>query len=113
MGLVPSGAKVPKTYEAYADMAKAYHEAGGFPIEQLEEMGVVVLGDADAASKRIAEVRDDVGINRISCWFRIGGLEHEKVMDSMEIFAREVMPRFVDPAPFPAAALPSAPSTTV
>lgn len=112
MGLVPHGAKVPATYEAYAEMAAAYDAAGGYPIEQLQEMGVVVLGDADTASRRIAEVRDDVGINRISCWFRIGGLDHAAVVDSMEIFAREVMPRFKDPAPFPAAALPPAPTTT-
>lgn len=111
MGLVPHGAKVPATYEAYADMAAAYHEAGGFPVEQLQEMGVVILGDAAAATRRIAEVRDDVGINRISCWFRIGGLSHDKVMDSMEIFAREVMPQFAAPAPFPAAALAPAPTT--
>ena len=107
MGLVPHGAKVPRSYEAYADMAQAYNDAGGFPIEQLQEMGVVVLGDAEAAAHRIAEVRDDIGINRISCWFRIGGLEHRKVMKSMELFAREVMPRFADPAPFPEAALPA------
>jgi hypothetical protein len=29
----------------------------------------------------------------------------------MEIFAREVIPRFTDPAPFPAAALKPAPAT--
>jgi alkanesulfonate monooxygenase SsuD/methylene tetrahydromethanopterin reductase-like flavin-dependent oxidoreductase (luciferase family) len=109
MGLVPNGAKVPATYEAYAEMAQAYDEAGGFPIDHLQELGVVVLGDADSASARIAEVRDDVGINRISCWFRIGGLSHDTVMDAMERFARDVMPRFRDPAPFPAAALSPVP----
>jgi alkanesulfonate monooxygenase SsuD/methylene tetrahydromethanopterin reductase-like flavin-dependent oxidoreductase (luciferase family) len=108
MQLVPHGARVPRTYEAYGEMARAYEEAGGFPIEQLQDMGVVVLGDAQTAIRRVAEVRDDAGINRISCWFRIGGMEHRKVMDSMEIFAREVMPKFADPAPFPAAALPAA-----
>lgn len=107
MDLVPHGAKVPKTYEAYAEMAAAYEQAGGFPIEQLQEMGVVVLGDAEHAVRRIEEVRDDAGINRISCWFRIGGLEHRKVMDSMDIFAREVMPRFSERAPFPERALPT------
>jgi alkanesulfonate monooxygenase SsuD/methylene tetrahydromethanopterin reductase-like flavin-dependent oxidoreductase (luciferase family) len=111
MQLVPHGAKVPPTYEAYAEMARAYEEAGGFPIEQLQEMGVVILGDAQTAIERITEVRDEAGINRISCWFRVGGLEHQKVMDSMDIFAREVMPRFADPAPFPAAALPATATT--
>ena len=107
MELVPHGAKVPKTYEAYGEMARQYEEAGGFPVEQLQDMGVLILGTPADASERVREVRDDVGINRISCWFRIGGLEHRKVMKSMELFAREVMPRFVEPAPFPEAALPA------
>ncbi len=109
MGLIPSGESVPATYEAYAEMAQAYDDAGGFPIDHLQELGVVVIGDADGVSERIAEVRDDVGINRISCWFRIGGLGHDAVMDSMERFARDVMPRFAAPAPFPAAALSPVP----
>jgi hypothetical protein len=33
------------------------------------------------------------GMNHIALEMRIGGLEHKKVMRSMELFAREVMPR--------------------
>jgi alkanesulfonate monooxygenase SsuD/methylene tetrahydromethanopterin reductase-like flavin-dependent oxidoreductase (luciferase family) len=107
MSLVPSGAKVPKTYEAYAEMAHAYEQSGGVGVEQLQEMGVLVLGTPADAAERVREMRNDVGINRMSCWFRIGGLDHRKVMKSMELFAREVMPQFTEPAPFPRAALPS------
>jgi alkanesulfonate monooxygenase SsuD/methylene tetrahydromethanopterin reductase-like flavin-dependent oxidoreductase (luciferase family) len=110
MSLVPHGAKIPATYEAYGEMAQAYDEAGGFPVERLQDMGVLILGTPEDAIEKVREVRDDAGINRISCWFRIGGLEHRKVMTSMELFAREVMPRFTDRAPFPAAALPGAPA---
>ena len=108
MELVPRGAKVPRTYEAYAAMASAYEAAGGLPIEQLQEMGIIIQGTPRDAIERIREVRDDCGINRISCWMRIGGLEHRKVIQSMELFAREVMPKFVDPAPFPAEILEAA-----
>jgi alkanesulfonate monooxygenase SsuD/methylene tetrahydromethanopterin reductase-like flavin-dependent oxidoreductase (luciferase family) len=108
MELVPHGAKVPKTYEAYGAMARAYEQAGGFPVEQLQEMGIILQGTPQDVAERIREVRDDCGINRISCWMRIGGLEHRKVIQSMELFAREVMPKFVDPAPFPAQILEAA-----
>jgi alkanesulfonate monooxygenase SsuD/methylene tetrahydromethanopterin reductase-like flavin-dependent oxidoreductase (luciferase family) len=96
MSLVPQGAEVPSTYEAYAEMAKAYADAGGFPIEQLQEMGVLVLGDPEDAARRIEEVYRDIGQQHVSCWFRIGGLEDHKVRDSMKLFAEEVMPRFRD-----------------
>lgn len=94
MSLVPQGAETPATYEAYAEMAKAYADAGGFPIEQLQEMGVLVVGSPDDAIRRIEEVYRDIGQHHISCWFRIGGLEDYKVRDSMKLFAEEVMPRF-------------------
>lgn len=94
MSLVPQGAEVPATYEAYAEMAKAYADAGGFPIEQLQEMGVLVVGTPQDAIRRIEEVYRDIGQHHISCWFRIGGLEDHKVRDSMKLFAEEVMPRF-------------------
>jgi len=28
------------------------------------------------------------------CWMNMGGLDHEKVLRSMQLFASEVMPRF-------------------
>jgi alkanesulfonate monooxygenase SsuD/methylene tetrahydromethanopterin reductase-like flavin-dependent oxidoreductase (luciferase family) len=94
MSLVPQGGKVPATYEAYAEMAQAYSEAGGFPIERLQELGVLVLGTPEDAIERIEEVYRDIGQHHVSCWFRIGGLEDAKVRDSMKLFAEEVMPRF-------------------
>lgn len=96
MSLVPQGAKVPSTYEAYGEMAQAYKDAGGFPIEQLQEMGVMILGTPEDAIERIEEVYNDIGQHHISCWFRIGGLEDSKVRDSMKLFAEEVMPKFRD-----------------
>lgn len=96
MSVVPQGADVPATYEAYAEMAQAYKDAGGFPVEQLQEMGVIILGTPQRAIERISEVHDEIGQHHISCWFRIGGLENHKVKDSMKLFAEEVMPHFRD-----------------
>ena len=96
MSLVPQGPSIPATYEAYAEMAQAYADSGGFPIEQLQEMGVLILGTPDDAIRRIEEVYRDIGQHHVSCWFRIGGLEDAKVRDSMKLFAEEVMPHFRD-----------------
>ena len=34
------------------------------------------------------------GIQHFGCYFSFGGMEHAKVMKSMELFAKEVMPNF-------------------
>ncbi|HVT00501.1 MAG TPA: LLM class flavin-dependent oxidoreductase [Solirubrobacterales bacterium] len=96
MSVVPQGGDIPATYEAYGAMARAYADAGGFPIERLQELGVLILGTPEDAIARIEEVYRDIGQQHISCWFRIGGLEDAKVRDSMKLFAEEVMPRFRD-----------------
>ena len=52
------------------------------------------VGDPEYCIARIQELRDQ-GVEYFGCNFAIGGIEHEKVMRSMELFAREVMPHFV------------------
>ena len=37
---------------------------------------------------------EEEGIGRFGCYFSFGGMEHAKVLRSMELFAREVMPNF-------------------
>ena len=51
------------------------------------------IGDPDYCIARIQELRDH-GIEYFGCNFAFGGMKHEKVMRSMELFANEVMPRF-------------------
>jgi hypothetical protein len=36
----------------------------------------------------------DLGVGQVMCWMNFGGLAQDKVRRSMELFAREVMPRF-------------------
>jgi alkanesulfonate monooxygenase SsuD/methylene tetrahydromethanopterin reductase-like flavin-dependent oxidoreductase (luciferase family) len=46
----------------------------------------------------IAQIRalEDAGIELFICNFDFGGMPHHKVLRSMELFAREVMPHFSD-----------------
>ncbi len=99
--LVPQGANAPKGYERYAEVAE---QMGEISIDALMEAGIILLGTPEQAIERIEELRTDVGQKAISCWMRIGGLEHKKVMDSMRLFAEQVMPYFkTQPSPVPEA----------
>lgn len=94
LALVPQGAKAPESYEAFAAAADAYHEAGGFPVETLNEIGNLILGTPAFAAQRMAEVRNDMGQQEVILWMQVGGLDDRHVRDSMRLFAQEVMPRF-------------------
>ena len=108
LSLVPQGAKSPKSYEAFAAAADAYHEAGGFPVEVLNDSGNLILGTTDFAAERMAEVRDDMGQQEVILWMQVGGLDDKHVRDSMRLFAEEVMPRFKGQAPVVPSALRNA-----
>jgi alkanesulfonate monooxygenase SsuD/methylene tetrahydromethanopterin reductase-like flavin-dependent oxidoreductase (luciferase family) len=52
-----------------------------------------VIGTPDQVAAKIQEYRDS-GIEYFGCNFAFGGMDHDKVMRSMKLFHKEVMPRF-------------------
>ena len=54
----------------------------------------LVIGTPDTVIRQITRIKDLVGITHFNCSFWFGDVEHPKIMRSMELFAREVMPAF-------------------
>jgi alkanesulfonate monooxygenase SsuD/methylene tetrahydromethanopterin reductase-like flavin-dependent oxidoreductase (luciferase family) len=54
----------------------------------------LVIGTPDTCIRQIKRIRDLVGINHFNCSFWFGDLAQDRVLRSMELFAREVMPAF-------------------
>ena len=53
------------------------------------------IGTPDQCAAQIQKL-NDAGVQYFGCNFAFGGLEQKKQLRSMELFAREVMPRFAD-----------------
>jgi luciferase family oxidoreductase group 1 len=54
----------------------------------------LVIGTPDTVIRQIARVREQVGITHFNCSFWFGDLPQARVLRSMELFARDVMPAF-------------------
>jgi luciferase family oxidoreductase group 1 len=54
----------------------------------------LVIGTPDTCIRQIRRIQELVGITHFNCSFWFGDLEHARVLRSMELFAREVMPAF-------------------
>ncbi|HEU4369546.1 MAG TPA: LLM class flavin-dependent oxidoreductase [Methylomirabilota bacterium] len=54
----------------------------------------LVIGTPDTCIRQVRRLQDLVGITHFNCSFWFGDLEHARVLRSMELFAREVMPAF-------------------
>jgi alkanesulfonate monooxygenase SsuD/methylene tetrahydromethanopterin reductase-like flavin-dependent oxidoreductase (luciferase family) len=53
----------------------------------------LAFGSPDTVARHIEHMRQ-LGVGQVLCWMNFGGLSQERVRRSMELFAREVMPRF-------------------
>lgn len=80
-----------KTYELYAQTRKL---AENISWEQLLEAGAVICGDPDHCIQRISEIVNKYGFTQLLCWTRLGGLDTKKVLKSMELMQRHVIPHF-------------------
>ena len=54
----------------------------------------LVIGTPDTCIRQLNRIREAVGITHFNCSFWFGDLEQARVLRSMELFAREVMPAF-------------------
>lgn len=53
----------------------------------------LAFGSPETVARHIETMRQ-MGVGQVLCWMNFGGLPQDKVRRSMELFAREVMPRF-------------------
>ena len=54
----------------------------------------LVIGTPETCIRQIQRLRRDVGITHFNCSFWFGDLDQARVLRSMELFAKEVMPAF-------------------
>jgi alkanesulfonate monooxygenase SsuD/methylene tetrahydromethanopterin reductase-like flavin-dependent oxidoreductase (luciferase family) len=53
----------------------------------------LAFGSPDTVARHIEYMRS-LGVGQVLCWMNFGGLAQDKIRRSMELFARDVMPRF-------------------
>ena len=80
--------------EVYHPMAEYLNRRTEFPpsYEYLAE-NRAFIGSPDQCAAKIQALHD-AGVRYFGCNFAFGGLEQKKQLKSMELFAKEVMPRF-------------------
>ncbi len=61
--------------------------------DELQREGLIVVGDPDRCAAHITEIKD-TGTNYIIFMMNFATLEQKKILRSMEIMAKEVVPRF-------------------
>ena len=73
-------------------LIKKYGGAESFGFERFRE-DFCIFGSPDTVSTRIKQLREGLGITNLLCTLNFITLDHALCLRSMELFAREVMPR--------------------
>ncbi len=55
--------------------------------------GYVIAGDPDSVASQITAQMNQIGANHFMGMFHIGNLHHDKVISSLNLFKKEIMPR--------------------
>jgi len=87
----PSGHAPVKSYELYA---KTRELAANISWDQLLAAGAVICGDRDHCIEEISKLERNYGATQLLAWTRLGGLDHKKVLKSMELMHKYVIPHF-------------------
>ena len=82
---------LPEEYQAYRGR---FTRDVKFDYNSMYET-VALFGTPDVITERIKNLRKS-GVEKIIFFVNYGGIEHQKVLDSLDLFAREVMPHFQD-----------------
>ena len=54
---------------------------------------VALFGTPDVITERIQNLQKS-GVEKIIFFINYGGIDHQKVLDSLDLFSKEVMPHF-------------------
>ena len=61
--------------------------------DELIKSGYMISGDPDSVARQIQDQMKQIGANHFMGMFHIGNLAHQKVISSLDLFKKEIMPR--------------------
>ena len=83
------GELLPENYQAYR---RRFAAETTFDFDDMSEK-VILFGTPDDVAERVERMKKS-GVKSVIFFTNYGGIESQKVKDSLELFATEVMPTF-------------------
>lgn len=65
---------------------------GEVPVQQYQEQDMIIIGTAEECLEKIIRY-DEVGVDELLCYVQFGDVPHDKVMRTLELLSKEVIPQ--------------------
>lgn len=80
-------------YEYYGNVGRDAAQQSAREAGSLIDSGTFCIGDPDACI-RVIERYQQAGVDELLCLMQVGRVSHEKIMRSIELFGKHIIPRF-------------------
>jgi luciferase family oxidoreductase group 1 len=91
----PLSQPVLEGYDTYPSIRKAMKRVQW---DELLSSGTLICGNPASCIRQIEDLQAKYGFTQILCWTRLSGLENRKVLRSMELMQKHVIPHFKRPS---------------
>ena len=71
---------------------------GEVPVEHYQNEDMIIIGTPDECLEKILRY-EEVGVDQLLCYVQFGDLPHEKVMRTLELLGKKVIPKLEDARP--------------
>ena len=82
-----------RSFNYFRDGNRARIDFSTLGWDHLVESGYMIAGNPDSVARQIHEQMKQVGADHFMGMFHIGNLAHDKVVSSLDLFKKEIMPR--------------------
>ena len=82
-----------RSFSYFRDGNRERFDFSKMDYDGLIESGYLIAGNPESVAKQIQNQMQQVGANHFMGMFHIGNLKHDKVINSLDLFTKEIMPR--------------------
>jgi alkanesulfonate monooxygenase SsuD/methylene tetrahydromethanopterin reductase-like flavin-dependent oxidoreductase (luciferase family) len=80
-----------ESYETYERIRRYAHSVQW---DELLQTRALVCGNPEHCIRQIEEIQHEYGFTQLICWTRLSGLDHRKILRSLQLFGNHVIPYF-------------------
>ena len=82
-----------RSFSYFRDGNRERFDFSKMDYDGLIKSGYLIAGNPDSVAKQIQNQMQQVGADHFMGMFHIGNLSHDKVVNSLDLFKKEIMPR--------------------
>ncbi len=82
-----------KGYEYLKGFIDMAHQPKDAQFSDLDEHPLIVAGDPERCIRKLERIQE-YGADQVICFHQFGGLEHERIMESIRLFGEQIIPHF-------------------